>query len=151
MKRISLDGIYRMTGGGYGCEGTIPGSLYSFLLDGGLMPDPYYRDNEVDALALTYVDYTFTKNFTVKRSDNPYVLRFEGLDTFCDVYLNGRHVAHTDNMHIAYEFDVTDKLLSGENTLEVVCHPIHDYIRKILSSSFAATRFHSHSPVISNE
>ena len=130
MKKTSLSGTWRMTGNGYDCTGTIPGSLYSFLLDNKLMEDPFYRDNELSALDLTYFDYTFERVFTTKKSENKYFLRFEGLDTFCDVYLNGKHIAYTDDMHITYEFDVTDALLDGENDLKVVCRDIHDYITK---------------------
>ena len=37
-----------MTGAGYSCCGNIPGSVYSFLyIDNKLLPDPYYRDNEL--------------------------------------------------------------------------------------------------------
>jgi beta-mannosidase len=60
MKNISLNGKWRMTGGGFDCYGNVPGSLFSFLLDDNkLISDPYYRDNEFDALALTKHDYTF--------------------------------------------------------------------------------------------
>lgn len=34
------------------------------------------------------------------------ILRFEGLDTIADVYLNGKHLAHTENMHRIWEFAV---------------------------------------------
>ena len=61
MKTLSLCGKWRMTGNGFDCEGTIPGSLYSFLLDAGLMEDPHYRDNEFKALELTHHDYVFEK------------------------------------------------------------------------------------------
>lgn len=44
---------------------------------------------------------------------------FEGLDTFCDIFLNGQLVAHTDNMFIAHRFAVKDKLHKGSNTLEL--------------------------------
>ena len=130
MKKLSLCGTWRMTGNGYDCEGTIPGSLYSFLLDAGLMDDPYYRDNEFSALALTHYDYKFEKSFAFESDGHTQLLRFEGLDTFCDVYLNGKHVAYTDNMHVTYEFDVTDKLVSGDNKLEVICRNIHPYIKE---------------------
>ena len=130
MKALSLNGTWRMTGGGYDVCGTIPGSLYSFLLDAGLMEDPYYRDNEFSALALTHNDYTFERTFTLDKGEERYLLRFEGLDTFCDVCLNGTHVAHTDNMHVTYEFDVTELLTSGENRLSVTCREIHTYIKK---------------------
>ena len=130
MKTISLNGKWKMTGGGFNCEGNIPGSLFSFLLENGLMDDPYYRDNELKALSYTYTDYSFSRSFDLVKGNNPYILRFEGLDTFCDVYLNGEKIASTDDMHIEYEFDVSEKLISGENKIEVICHPIHDYITK---------------------
>jgi beta-mannosidase len=104
-----------MTGNGYDVEGKIPGSLFSFLLDANLMEDPYYRDNEYSALALTDYDYTFTRTFDFEKGKDRYILRFEGLDTFCEVYLNGKHIASTINMHVTYEFDVTDDLKDGEN------------------------------------
>ena len=130
MEKLSLSGKWRMTGGGYDCEGNIPGSLYSFLLDNGLMEDPYYRDNEFSALALTHNDYTFEKRFAFSKGSDRYYLRFLGLDTLCDVYLNGTHIAYTDDMHVAYDFDVTDVIADGGNTLTVVCHEIHTYIKK---------------------
>lgn len=130
MKKLSLCGTWRMTGNGYDCEGTVPGSLLSFLLSNGLIDDPYYRDNEYSVLALTKFDYTFEKKFNFKFDTGSYLLRFEGLDTLCDVYLNGKHIAYTDDMHITYEFDVTDVLREGENVLEVTCHPVQDYMKE---------------------
>ena len=130
MKKISLSGKWRMTGNGYDCEGNIPGSLFSFLLDAGLIDDPYYRDNELKSLALTHHDYTFERKFNFKADGHTHILRFEGLDTLCDVYLNGKHVAYTDDMHITYEFDVTDKLLDGENSISVTCHNIDPMIKE---------------------
>lgn len=130
MKTLSLNGQWRMTGNGFDCEGSIPGSLYSFLLNAGLMEDPYYRDNEFSALELTHHDYTFEKRFDFQPDGHTQYLRFEGLDTFCDVYLNGEHLAYTDDMHITYEFDVTDRLVAGENVLRVVCRNIHPYIKE---------------------
>ena len=52
MKTLSLNGIWQLSGAGYQCSGTIPGSVYSFLLDNQLMEDPFYRQNELDALKL---------------------------------------------------------------------------------------------------
>ena len=47
-----------------------------------------------------------------------------------DVYLNGVHVAYTDDMHITYEFDVTEILKDGENEVAVTCKNIHPYIQQ---------------------
>jgi len=130
MKSISLCGEWRMRGNGFDCTGTIPGSMYSFLLNNNLIEDPYYRDNEYKALELSHHDYTFERKFDFEKTGDEVVLRFEGLDTFCDIYLNGKKVGQSDNMHVTYEFDVTDVLKNGENTLTVECHQTLDYIRE---------------------
>lgn len=52
IKTFPLNGKWTLCGGGYRTEGTIPGSVYSFLLDEELIDEPFYRDNELQALAL---------------------------------------------------------------------------------------------------
>ena len=63
MKRISLNGLWKLSGNGYECVGTIPGSVYSILLENELMDDPYYRENEKKALEIAEHDYTFLSRF----------------------------------------------------------------------------------------
>ena len=130
MKKLSLSGKWRMTGNGFDCIGTVPGSLFSFLLENKLMDDPFYRDNEYRALELTYHDYTFERSFDFEPDGSRQLLHFDGLDTLTDVYFNGKHVASTNNMHIEYEFDVTDLIKRGENTVRVVCHEVDSYVHK---------------------
>ena len=131
MNKIYLDGKWNMKGAGYSCSGMIPGSVYSFLhIDNDILPDPYYRDNEDIYLALAEEEFTFERDFICDRIENTVRLVFEGLDTLCSVYLNGKLIAETDNMHICYSFDVTNELQEGKNSLKVICHPIAPYIRK---------------------
>jgi beta-mannosidase len=47
-------------------------------------------------------------------------LVFHGLDTVAEVRLNGVLVASTDNMFMTYEIDVTDKLVPGDNSIQVL-------------------------------
>ncbi len=128
MKTISLNGIWKMQGAGYECEGTVPGSVYSFLLDKGLMEDPFYGMNELDAFKLMENDFTFVKTFDFMPTGDQVLLHCDGLDTLCDIYVNGTHIAYTDNMHRTYEFDVTSLLKTGENTISVLFHPPVPYI-----------------------
>ena len=121
-----------MTGNGYNCSGTIPGSVYSFLLENQLMENPHYRDNELKATEIMDHEYAFTRQFDYIPEGVPVLLCCDGLDTLCDIYLNGRHIAYTDNMHRAYEFEVTDKLASGMNELRLVFHPADAYIKEKL-------------------
>ena len=132
MKKYALNGKWRMTGNGYDVEGNIPGSVYSFLyIDNKLLPDPYYRDNELIYLEISEHEYKFEKSFEYsKGSDSPAFLVCEGLDTLCDIYLNGEKVASTQNMHIKYRFDVTSLLSDGENKIELVFAPVNPYIKE---------------------
>ena len=131
MKRCDLNGRWRMMGNGYDVEGTVPGSVYSFLyLDNQILPDPYYRDNEDIYTRLMEHEYTFERTFRYSRGSNAVSLVFEGLDTLCSIYLNGKLVADTDNMHVKYIFDVSDCLCDGENRISVVCHPIVPFIKQ---------------------
>lgn len=129
MKKFSLNGLWTLQGAGYETEGTVPGSVYSFLLDAKLMDDPFYRDNELQALSLMDNEFTFSRKFDY-HSNNAVLLHCDGLDTLCDIYINGSHVAYTDNMHRIWEFDVTDKLINGENEIKIVFHPVDSYIKE---------------------
>lgn len=105
MKKYTLDGICSLKGNGFDCKGTVPGSLYSILLENGLMEDPFYRNNELKALALSEKEYTFSRSFDFWSRGNRVFLCCEGLDTLCEVVINGISVAKTDNMHRRYRFD----------------------------------------------
>ncbi|MBQ6222276.1 MAG: glycoside hydrolase family 2 protein [Solobacterium sp.] len=119
----SLNGTWQMKG--YGSEvvtGQIPGSVYSFLLDQELMEDPYYRDNELEALKLMDQDYGFCRTFNTDiriLSCRNQVLRFDGIDTLAEIFLNGVKLGKADNFHCWWEYDVKDILKEKENLLEV--------------------------------
>ena len=100
---------------------SVPGSVYSCLLDAGLMPDPFNGLNELDALRLMENDFVYSDRFTADeamRSAERVILRFEGIDTVADLDLNGVRLGHTENMHRCYEFDVTE-CIKAENELTV--------------------------------
>lgn len=119
-----------MSGAGYECFGTVPGTVYSFLLENQLMEDPYYRQNELEAQKLLENEFVFRKTFSFHFEGKRVLLRCEGLDTLCDIYINSVHKAYTDNMHRTYEFDITEMLCEGENEIKIVIHPVDDYIKE---------------------
>lgn len=111
---------------------TVPGSVYADLLSGGKMEDPYWRDNEMTALALMEHDYEYTTVFTLEpefSASAQLLLCFDGLDTLCSVTLNGRKVADTCNMHRAWKFDVSALAVVGENCLDIRFYSPTRYIR----------------------
>lgn len=103
-------------------ECSVPCSVYRSLYENGLIPDPYYRENEYSSTGISDLDSDFSKSFDVDAelltSDMIY-LRFECIDTLGEVSLNGRLLAQTDNMHRIWEFDVRDILREKDNLLTV--------------------------------
>ena len=132
MKKKSLNGIWHIEGGGYFCDGNVPGSVYSVLLDKNLIEDPYYRTNELSALKIMENDFVFSKKFDFSIPDEkfPILLHCDGLDTLCDIFINGQFIASTDNMHRSYEFNVSGILVNGENEIKVLFHSANKYIKE---------------------
>ncbi|MDO4340149.1 MAG: glycoside hydrolase family 2 protein [Eubacteriales bacterium] len=112
---------------------SIPGSVYNDLLLNGRMEDPYYRDNELKALKIMENDFEYVSVFEVNKEFLDYekvLLRFEGIDTAADIYLNGGWIAYVENMHRIWEFSVKEQLCAGENELKVILHSPTEFIRK---------------------
>lgn len=100
----------------------VPGSVYADLMADGTMPDPFWRENELDAFERMKKDYVYQRTFTVTEAQLAHAhveLVCEGLDTLAHVSLNGREIAFADNMHITWVWDVKEQLHTGENTLEI--------------------------------
>lgn len=100
----------------------VPGSVYADLMADGTMPDPFWRENELDAFERMKKDYVYQRTFTVSEAQLAHAhveLVCEGLDTLAHVSLNGCEIAFADNMHITWVWDVKEQLHAGENTLEI--------------------------------
>ena len=142
MLTIPEDNVYHI--GPDPIPATIPGSVYSCLLENKLMPDPYWRDNELDALKLMENDFLFTEHFVPEKevlSSDRVILKFDGIDTIADITLNGTFLGHTENMHRSFEFDVKELLKEGENELTVkffsplkFCAASHEKIKNMEST-----------------
>ena len=55
-----------------------------------------------------------------KRSGERYYLNFEGVDSAFYLYINGRPCGFSQISHATSEFDITDLVVSGENTVDVL-------------------------------
>ena len=143
MKKLLLNGAWTLEipGSSYGTvSANVPGSVYHDLYSANLMPDPFYRDNEMQALALMDNDFHYSRTFCVDQalldSDAVY-LRCEGLDTIATVYVNGEIVGLANNMHRIWEFDVKKILKAGENTIAVHFASPTKYIKEAYAKSVA--------------
>lgn len=118
-----------------GIPAEVPGSVYSALLKEKLIPDPFYGDNELKVLPLMDNDFCYETTFALTGqmlSCDALLLRFDGIDTLADIYINEEFAGSTCNMHRIWEFDLlalTD-IREGENRLKVVLHSPTRYIQE---------------------
>ena len=124
MKQISLNGVWTMgpVGEGWEIPAQVPGSVYQDLLTAGRMPDPFYRENELEVFPLMEKDYRYHRTFEADQAPldaDALLLRCEGLDTLAELRLNGQLIGRADNMHRIWEFDLREAAQPGENHLEI--------------------------------
>ncbi len=129
------ENVYNIPGTPIGTE--VPSTVYSTLLGQDLIPDPFYRDNELTALKLMENDFAYETTFTLQTADREadrIFLRFEGIDTLADLYLNGKHLGAADNMNRVWEFDITAEVMEDAPDtvyqLKVVLHSPTRFIRE---------------------
>ncbi len=103
-------------------EAIVPGVVHLDLMRNDLLPDPFVGMNEKEVAWVEKNDWWYRKEFEVSPSfleAGQILLRFDGLDTFATVWLNGTKLGSTDNMFIPWEFRVKEFLLPGRNVLVV--------------------------------
>ncbi|MCD7955020.1 MAG: glycoside hydrolase family 2 protein [Lachnospiraceae bacterium] len=113
----------------------VPGTVYTDLLREGQMEDPFWKDNEDEALRLMDKDYEYVTSFDCPEellSCERVLLHFDGVDTIADVFLNGSLLGSPCNMHRVWEYEVKSSVWSRlkpeENELRVLFHSPTKYI-----------------------
>lgn len=112
---------------------TVPGSIYFDLISAGQMEEPFFRDNEYEALKRMEKDYIYECTFSVEQhifEQDSILLSFESLDTLAEITLNGVKLGTTENMHRIYEFEVKPYLKKIDNLLSVTIFSALSYIKK---------------------
>lgn len=107
--------------------------MYTDLLRNGNMEDPFWKDNEIRALALMDFDYEYQAVFDCDAQmlkKDRVLLHFDGIDTIADIYVNETKVGSAYNMHRVWEYDVKALLKETGNALRVVLHSPTKYIQE---------------------
>lgn len=107
-------------------DATVPGVVQSDLIRAGRIPDPYVDMNAQQIEWVPARDWVYAKKFTVPPTvkGRKVRLHFEGIDYSADIYLNGKHLGHSENAFIPFEVDVTGILdYEGENRVAVILDP----------------------------
>lgn len=119
MEKIYLKENWKLLGAEIGTlDAEVPGCVHTDLINHGIIKDIFWRDNNQNYQWIENCDFTYTCLFD-GRENTTAALVFEGLDTYCDIYLNGEKIGSANNMFIPYSFDVSGKLKAKDNLLEV--------------------------------
>ena len=119
-----------------------PCSMYSVLLDHKLIDDPFYSDNEERISHLSENDCSFYSEFEIdaEKMNCEYLeLNFFGLDTICDIYFNGAFLAHTENMHRKYTYNIKELAQTGTNRIELFFKSPVKYFKEMNNKHFLYT------------
>ena len=103
----------------------VPGVVHQDMLNNKMIKDPFYRTHEAGQQWIGESDWIYRTIIKVDKNilDHDRVeLQFKGLDTYCDVRLNGQLILSADNMFRSWQVDVKQTLNPGENQLELYFH-----------------------------
>lgn len=94
-----------------GCEGA--GDMIDLphtwnAVDGQDGGNDYYRGRSL-----------YVKRLNISEGFERYIIRFGGVNSICDVVVNGKSVCHHEGGYSWFDADITDALQSSENILEV--------------------------------
>lgn len=106
---------------------TVPGNIYSDLIDNKLIEDPFIGANETKVQWVADSTWVYQTRFDVSSNTlnkDHLQLHFEGLDTYANVYLNDSLILSSNNAFRNYKIPVK-KLISSRNTLAVHFAPTH--------------------------
>ncbi|MCX7013329.1 MAG: hypothetical protein NTW86_12375 [Candidatus Sumerlaeota bacterium] len=110
---------------------TVPGNVLLDLQRAGLVPDPFYGENFRACQWAGEWTFWYRLVFDAKQLEGlppappeHLRLRFEGIDTFAEIILNGESLGTVHNMFRRHAFDVTDLFRwTGDNELIVRIDP----------------------------
>lgn len=103
-------------------KATVPGTIHTDLMAHGFIPDPFYGALEEKVQWVDRNDWEYKRLFSIDRNvlnKRNLELVFEGLDTYCEVYLNDIRVLTANNMFRTWKIDVKS-FLKEENELRIV-------------------------------
>ncbi|MBQ8164114.1 MAG: glycoside hydrolase family 2 protein [Clostridia bacterium] len=126
----------------FGLECKAPCSMYSVLLQHGLIKDPFYGLNELELTKLSDKDCTFETELLIDEeimSKEHIELVFLGLDTLCGIFVNGELIAETKNMHRRYIFDIKDRVFVGKNLIRLEFSSPTEYFKVMNNKHFLQT------------
>ncbi|MEO1637926.1 MAG: glycoside hydrolase family 2 protein [Pseudomonadota bacterium] len=119
MTPLTLAGSWALSDdrGEYACAITFPTDAISALHDAGLIPDPYWGQNEYDLRWIAERDWVATRTFELAETDVELVL--SGVDTIVEVRVNDQHVLTCNNAFRSWRILLGGVAQVGQNDISL--------------------------------
>jgi beta-mannosidase len=104
---------------------TMPAMVHDVLRGHGKIEEPWLPGRAEKCRWVAEQDWVYAVLFAAERPEREAWLRFRGLDTIVDVYLNGERVAAHSNMYLPLNVNVSGRL-RAQNTLVLHFHTVFD-------------------------
>lgn len=102
---------------------SVPGTVHTDLFNNKVIPNLFYGTNEKQLQWIENEAWEYETSFVVSPSELKHKtveLQFDGLDTYAEVFLNGKSILNADNMFRSWKVEVKKHLKVGQNKLTVV-------------------------------
>lgn len=99
----------------------VPGAVHLALIEAGIIEEPFKKLNMQACRFAEDKDFWHFTDFIIEEGfiQDQSILYFEGVDVNADYYLNGEHLGSSCNAFCQVEFDITNQLNIGKNTIAV--------------------------------
>lgn len=135
MKRLSLDGIWKITldSTGESVEAKTPVTDFNAFYKSGKIGDPFYGTNENKVQFIAETGKSFERTFTVDGdilNSKNIILSCDMLDTLAGIYINSKLIGRSENAYVRFEKDIKSVLKEGENKIKIHFDSPVEYITK---------------------
>ncbi len=114
---------FRQSGTEEWLDARVPGGVHTDLMAAGRIPDPFLGDEELRVQWVAEQDWEYRRTFragAAVAAQKRLALVFDGLDTLAEIRLNGKLVGKADNMFRTWRWDVTGRVVAGDNEITVL-------------------------------
>ena len=120
-------------------KASVPGDITYDLYRAGLICDPYFGMNHKKIEWIARTDFEYTCLFDLPAeiySEEEILLEFDGIDTFAEIFLNGKLLGATENMFLKYSFNVKEVAREKGNVLSVKMRSVFKKMNEIDDSGY---------------
>lgn len=99
----------------------VPGNVELDMFAADKVGDPFWGTNLYQFRQYEFCEWWYTRTFEVDAGwlETGAYLHLDGVDTYSEIFINGAKIGETDNMMLAYRFDVSQYLREGSNAIAV--------------------------------